>query len=90
MGATGILLAGCSLVSRAGAPQGPTSPTYQQRTAKMKKNKNYLRFYVDGHAEQRSLQTFLACPNKNNQAPWYVEWEEGELKAGAIPYPSRH
>ena len=43
---TGILLAGCSLVSRAGAPQGPTSPTYQQRTAKMKKNKNYLRFLL--------------------------------------------
>ena len=49
-----------------------------------------LIFYVDGHAEQRGLQSFLACPNKSNEYPWYVEWEEGELKAGAIPYPNRH
>ena len=43
---TGILLAGCSLASRAGAPQGPASPTCQQRTAKMKKNKYHRRFLL--------------------------------------------
>ena len=49
-----------------------------------------LIFYVDGHVEQRSLQTFLSCPNKSNQAPWYVDWEEGELKMGTILYPNRN
>ena len=43
---TGILLAGCSLVSRAGASKSPTSPTYQQQTAKMKKKENILRFLL--------------------------------------------
>ncbi len=45
-GKTGILLAGCSLVSRAGASKSPTSPTYQQQTAKMKKKENILRFLL--------------------------------------------
>ena len=49
-----------------------------------------LIFYVDGHAEQRGLKSFLACPNKSNEYPWYVEWEEGELKEGTILYPNRH
>ena len=43
---TGILLAGCSLVSRAGASKSPSSPTYQQQTAKMKKKENILRFLL--------------------------------------------
>ena len=43
---SGILLAGCSLASRAGASHGPTSPTCQQRTAKMKKNKSHCRFLL--------------------------------------------
>ena len=43
---TGILLAGCSLVSRAGALKSPTSPTYQQQPAKMKKKENILNFLL--------------------------------------------
>ena len=45
-GQTGILLAGRSLVSRAGALKSPVSPTYQQRTAKMKKKENILSFLL--------------------------------------------
>ena len=43
---SGILLAGCSLVSRAGALKSPASPTYQQQTAKMKKKENILSFLL--------------------------------------------
>ena len=42
----GILLAARSLVSRAGALKGPTSPTYQQRGANMKENKDRFRIFL--------------------------------------------
>ena len=42
----GILLATRLLVSRAGAPQGPISPTYQQAGAKMKKKRESFRCFL--------------------------------------------
>ena len=42
----GILLAARLLVSRAGAPQGPISPTYQQAGAKMKKKRESFRCFL--------------------------------------------
>ena len=42
----GILLAARLLVSRAGGPLGPISPTYQQAGAKMKKKKERFRCFL--------------------------------------------
>lgn len=44
--APGILLAARLLVSRAGAPQGPVSPTYQQAGANQMKRENHRSFLL--------------------------------------------
>ena len=44
--APGILLAARLLVSRAGAPQGPISPTYQQAGANQMKRENHRSFLL--------------------------------------------
>ena len=44
---------------------------------------------VDGHAESRRLMSFIAAPCKSWQAPWFLEWTDGELPLGNVPFPNR-
>lgn len=44
---------------------------------------------VDGHSEQLTLTNFLAVPCPNYASPWYIEWENGILSGGIIPFPRR-
>ena len=66
-GIPGILLAVRSLVTRAGAPQGPISPSYQQRKAnEMKREKHrsflLLLFLIAATVEQSGRSDTLAHP----------------------------
>ena len=37
----------------------------------------------------RRLTPFIAAPCKTWQAPWYMEWADGELPLGNVPFPNR-
>ena len=45
--------------------------------------------FVDGHCESRSLMKFLATPCRNKEPPWHIEWQDGSLETGVIPFPIR-
>jgi len=46
--------------------------------------------FVDGHVQGLLLDIFLSAPCPSDEAPWYVEWDDGKLKQGAVPFPTRH
>lgn len=45
--------------------------------------------FVDGHVAARELDEFIAAPCKTNKAPWFMEWDGGELEKGVVPFPVR-
>ena len=45
--------------------------------------------FVDGHVAARPLEEFISAPNKSFSAPWYIEWADGILQPGTIPFPKR-
>ncbi|MBP5673013.1 MAG: type II secretion system protein, partial [Victivallales bacterium] len=43
--------------------------------------------FVDGHADSRKLMPFISAPCDSWQAPWYMDWEDGKLSLGQVPFP---
>ncbi len=45
--------------------------------------------YVDCHVDRKYLKQFLAAPCDSNSPPWYIDWVNGQLTPGPIPFPDR-
>ena len=45
--------------------------------------------FLDGHLEPLELRDFLVAPCKSFTIPWNIEWQNGLLEAGVIPFPVR-
>ena len=45
--------------------------------------------FVDGHASSRKLGEFLGVPCKAYESPWCIQWKDGILEMGPIPFPTR-
>ena len=45
--------------------------------------------FLDGHLQLMGLRGFIAAPCKTFTVPWNIEWQNGMLEAGSIPYPVR-
>ena len=45
--------------------------------------------FIDGHVASRPLAEFLGAPCLANEPPWCINWKNGLLEPGPIPYPNR-
>ena len=45
--------------------------------------------FLDGHVESLELHDFIAAPCRTFAMPWNIEWENGMLEAGTVPFPVR-
>ncbi len=45
--------------------------------------------FLDGHLEWLELRDFVVAPCKSFTMPWNIEWQNGALEAGNIPFPVR-
>lgn len=45
--------------------------------------------FVDNHVAYKQLLDFIAAPCLTFEEPWYMEWDQGMLIPGIIPFPKR-
>ena len=45
--------------------------------------------FLDGHVDSLELHDFIAAPCRTFTMPWNIEWENGMLEVGTVPFPVR-